>query len=81
MADASAAAYGPDDPVLSSECRDRWHEKCPPEVRCDCGCHVDGDQAAEPEREEYDPGPEIDGEGGMSEYRYLLPEDYERGQS
>ncbi len=29
----------------------------------------------------YDPGPEADDEGGMSEYRYLLPEDYERGQS
>jgi len=29
----------------------------------------------------YDPGPEVDDEGGMSEYRYLLPEDYERGQS
>jgi len=30
---------------------------------------------------EYDPGPEVDDEGRMSEYRYLLPEDYERGQS
>lgn len=35
----------------------------------------------EPEPEEYDPGPECDDEGGMSEYRYILPEDYERGQS
>ncbi len=34
-----------------------------------------------PEPVEYDPGPECDDEGGMSEYRYLLPEDYERGQS
>ena len=30
---------------------------------------------------ECDPGPEVDDEGGMPEYRYLLPEDYERGQS
>jgi len=30
---------------------------------------------------EYDPGPEGNDEGGMPEYRYLLPEDYERGQS
>ena len=29
----------------------------------------------------YDPGPEVDDEGGMSEYRYVMPEDYERGQS
>jgi hypothetical protein len=39
------------------------------------------DEEPKPEPEEYDPGPEIDDEGGMSEYRYLLPEDYERGQS
>ena len=32
-----------------------------------------------PEPEEYDPGPEADDEGGMSEYRYPWPEDYERG--
>jgi hypothetical protein len=25
--------------------------------------------------EEYDPGPECDDEGGMSEYRYMLPDD------
>jgi hypothetical protein len=35
----------------------------------------------EPEPEEHDPGPEVDDEGGMSEYRYILPEDYQRGQS
>ena len=35
----------------------------------------------EPEPAEHDPGPEVDDEGGMSEYRYILPEDYERGQS
>jgi hypothetical protein len=40
----------------------------------------DEDQAEEFEPEPYDPGPEIDDEGGMSEYRYVLPEDYERGQ-
>lgn len=27
----------------------------------------------EPEPEEYDPGPEVDDEGGMSEYRYVWP--------
>ena len=37
---------------------------------------------AEPEPREYDPGPEVDDEGGMSEHRYyVMPEDYERGQS
>ena len=39
------------------------------------------DDEPEPEPEEYDPGPEIDDEGGMSEYRYTLPEDYQRGQA
>jgi hypothetical protein len=34
---------------------------------------VDEDQADEPEPEEYDPGPEVDDEGGMSEYRHALP--------
>jgi hypothetical protein len=29
----------------------------------------------EPEPEEYDPGPEIDDEGGMSEHRHALPGD------
>jgi hypothetical protein len=29
-----------------------------------------GDLADEPEPAEYDPGPECDDEGGMSEYRY-----------
>jgi hypothetical protein len=48
-----------------------------------CGaCGLPGPQPDdEPEPEEYDPGPQIDDEGGMSEYRYVLPEDYERGQS
>jgi TolA-binding protein len=44
---------------------------------CQCPyCSTD-----EPEPEEYDPGPEADDEGGMSEYRYLLPEEYGRRQS
>ena len=34
-----------------------------------------------PDLEEYDPGPGCDDEGGMSEYRYLMSEDYQRGQS
>lgn len=41
----------------------------------------DGEPDDGPDPEEYDPGPECDDEGGMSEYRYVLPEDYERGQS
>ena len=56
-----------------------WHEG----GRCGaCGLYgpdPDEDQADGPEL--YDPGPAVDDEGGMSEYRYLLPEDYERGQS
>jgi hypothetical protein len=39
---------------------------------------IDGSADAEqdePEPEEYDPGPEIDDEGGMSEYRHALPGD------
>jgi hypothetical protein len=43
--------------------------------------YSDPELEPEPEPEEYDPGPEIDDEGGMSEYRFLLAEDYERGQS
>jgi hypothetical protein len=39
------------------------------------------DRYDEPEAGDYDPGPEVDDEGGMSEYRYTLPEDYRRGQS
>jgi hypothetical protein len=39
----------------------------------------EGEPGSEPE--EHDPGPEVDDEGGMSEYYYILPEDYERGQS
>ena len=34
-----------------------------------------------PDADDYDPGPEVDDEGGMSEHRYVLPEDYQRGQS
>jgi len=39
------------------------------------------DRYDEPGPDDYDPGPEIDNEAGMSEYRYTLPEDYQRGQS
>jgi hypothetical protein len=58
-----------------------WHEggKC---GACgQAGPDPDEDQAGEPEPAPYDPGPGIDDEGGMSEYRYVLPEDYQRGQS
>ena len=59
---------------LTTECRDRWHDNCPPAVRCDCECHLDDeDQGGEPEPGEYDPGPGADDEGGMSEYRGWLP--------
>ena len=37
----------------------------------DCQCSYCA--ADEPEPEEYDPGPEVDDEGGMSEYRGWLP--------
>jgi hypothetical protein len=37
-----------------------------------------GDDYADPGPDDHDPGPEVDDEGGMSEYRYVLPEDYER---
>lgn len=58
-----------------------WHEggKC---GACgQTGPDPDEDQADQPEPAPYDPGPEVDDEGGMSEYRYVMPEDYERGQS
>ena len=43
---------------------------------CRCSyCAVD-----EPELAEHDHGPEVDGEGSMSEYRYTLPEDHQPGQ-
>jgi hypothetical protein len=48
----------------------------------DCQCPYCCDEPEEePPVVEYDPGPEIDDEGGMSECRYILPEDYERSQS
>jgi hypothetical protein len=43
------------------------------------GCVGEPEEESEPEP--WDPGPEIDDEGGASEYRYVLPEDYQRGQS
>jgi hypothetical protein len=52
----------------------------PPEAEVDHHPYGQGQEPG-PEPEEYDPGPEADDEGGMSEYRYVLPEDYERGQS
>ena len=59
-----------------------WHEggKC---GACgQTGLDPDEDQADEPEPAPYDPGPEVDDEGGASEHcYYVMPEDYERGQS
>jgi hypothetical protein len=46
---------------------------------CACGPAPDDEPGSEPA--EHDPGPEAGDEGGMSEYRYILPEDYQRGQS
>jgi hypothetical protein len=40
-----------------------------------------GEPEERPEPEPWDPGPETVDEGGMSEYRSVLPEDYRRGQS
>jgi hypothetical protein len=60
--------YGP--PVAA----DRHGRDC----RCPF-CFYDPEE--EPLVAEHDPGPEVDDEGGMSEYRYVLLEDYERGQS
>jgi len=41
---------------------------------CQCSyCATD----EEPEHAEYDPGPEVDDEGGMSEYRYHEPEPWQ----
>ena len=37
---------------------------------------AEDEQEDEPEPEDYDPGPECDDEGGMSEYRYAGAEDY-----
>jgi hypothetical protein len=55
-------------------------DRCP-----ECSRQMQLASGDEPEQEtpveEYDPGPEVDDEGGMSEYRYLLSEDYQRGQS
>jgi hypothetical protein len=57
---------------------------------CPCGEGTEGDcpgawpgcgyyEEATSEPEEYNPGPEVDGEGGMSEYRYaVLPAEEER---
>ena len=43
-------------------------------------CWAPADEPDEPEPQEYDPGPEIDDQGGMSEHRYLITEDdRERG--
>jgi hypothetical protein len=45
---------------------------------CQCSyCYDEPEE--EPPVAEYDSGPEAD-EDGMSEYRYILPEDYQRGQ-
>ena len=41
----------------------------------------DDEPGEEPPVAEYDPGPECDDQGGMSEYRYVMPEHYQRGQS
>jgi hypothetical protein len=72
--DAAATQQAASGPVCS-DCAGE-----PPEPQTDHHPYAHG-QDPDPEPEEYDPGPEIDDEGGMSEYRYVMPEDYERGQS
>jgi hypothetical protein len=59
-----------------------WHDGGRCGARGLLGPGPDEDQAEEPEPEPYDPGPEIDDEGGASEHRYyVMPEDYKPGQS
>jgi hypothetical protein len=38
-ADLAASGYGPADDYLSFQCRDRYHERCPAGVACECECH------------------------------------------
>lgn len=44
------------------------------EIVADLAERGDEDQDQEPEPDDYDPGPEVDDEGGMSEYRHHEPE-------
>lgn len=44
LADNAAAGYGPADDYLSYQCRDRYHERCPAEVRCECECHFTNEE-------------------------------------
>ena len=45
---------------------------------CNCGCHEEMEPDDPPEPEPCDPGPEVDDQRGMSECRYILPEDHGR---
>jgi hypothetical protein len=56
-ADLAASGYGQDPPIGAD--------------RHGPGCLCPYCPGDEPEPEDYDPGPEVDDEGGMSEYRYL----------
>jgi hypothetical protein len=68
-------------PHCGNEATGRPGDHCP-----ECSHEMRPTRDGEPEADGplepvYDPGREMDDEGGMSEYRYILPEDYQRGQS
>jgi hypothetical protein len=44
LADNAAAGFGPADDYMSYQCRDRYHERCPPDVRCECQCHFEDEE-------------------------------------
>jgi hypothetical protein len=86
--DAYVSWAKPDEPApatltclhCGAEATGRPGDRCPEcsrEMQLASGDEPEEETPAEP----YNPGPEIDDEGGMSEYRYILPEDYQRGQS
>lgn len=74
---ARQAQYEAD--VAAADLAESGYDQCPP-VGADrhgpgCGCPY----CPEPEPDDYDPGPEVDDEGGMSEHRYaVLPAEEER---
>ena len=54
-------------PHYSPQCgAGRIHQPGCTDPSCDCACH----EPDEPPEAEFDPGPEVDDQGGMSEYRH-----------
>jgi hypothetical protein len=62
-----------DTPVIAPECARGDCGACRDDVKdghpCDHECHYNADP---PEPGDYDPGPEVDDEGGPPEYRYAV---------